>query len=216
MEIELKYAIKDKAVSEEIWEDTELKVIEEMDSRETLYMKAAYFDTEDFILAQNDIAYRVRMEGERKIASLKWNGKSEGALHTREEINVPVDGDDCFILPDQTIFKESSIGKELIELVDGKQLASLMEVGFLRRRFRVDYNNSIIEISIDNGDIITDNGSLPICEVELELFTGDQEVLLELGNKLAEKYGLASEKRSKYARGLTLANKMDLHTDISR
>lgn len=197
----MKYGITDKSVAENIWTDEYLKTIEEENSRETVFMKAAYFDTDDWTLSKNDITFRIRMEGSRIIGTLKWSGKSEGALHQREEINVPVADEACFISPDPSIFKESQIGQELMMLIGEKQLQSIIETKFLRNRFRIDTEKSIIEVSIDKGDIITKNGTEPILELELELFSGEEEGLLQIGEKIAENYGLFPEERSKYARG---------------
>lgn len=204
MEIEMKYGIKDKELAETIWEDADLVKIREEDSVEKVYMKATYFDTEDHILSKNDIAFRVRMEGKRIIASLKWNGECEEGLHTREEINVPVNDEACFIDPKPEIFKESEPGRKMMELIEGKKLTSLLETSFLRSRFRIDSGKSISEVAIDVGEIITNFGNLPICELEIELFSGDQEDMKKIGQKLEEKYNLTYENRSKYARGLEL------------
>ena len=207
IEVELKYTIPDKIIAESIWRDPGLQEMEEPGSREKLSFKAAYFDTDDGALASNDIAFRVRMEGSRLVASLKWDGKNEGPLHTREEINVPIDGEACLIMPDPAIFKESVTGRHMASLIGGRHLSSIMEVGFLRRRVRVDTGKSIIEVSVDMGEIVADAGAQPICELELELFTGQKDDLLELGAKLAERYSLIPESRSKYARGLVLAGR---------
>lgn len=204
MEMEMKYGIKDKETAESIWDDEYLLSIEEADTREKVLMKAAYFDTEDFVLSKNDIALRVRMEGSRIVATLKWKGKNEGGLHIREEINVPVDDEACFIMPDPQIFKESEIGQDVIALIGFKKLHSIMETNFVRSRFRVDNGNGIMEVSLDNGKIITDNGTSPICELEIELFSGEQEALESVTNTIADKYSLEPEERSKYARGLEL------------
>ena len=204
MEIEMKYGIGDKEIAKSIWEDEYLTSIEEKDSREKVYMKASYFDTDDYILSKNDIAFRIRMEGSRIVASLKWKGASVDGLHTREEINVPVNDEACFILPDPEIFKESDIGRDMIALVSVKPLHSLLETRFLRSRMRVDTGNTICEVAIDEGEIVTDFGNLPICELEIELFSGDQEDVIRIGQTLAEKYELTAEDRSKYARGLKL------------
>lgn len=204
MEMEMKYGIKDKETAESIWDDEYLLSIEEADTREKVLMKAAYFDTEDFVLSKNDIALRVRMEGSRIVATLKWKGKNEGGLHIREEINVPVDDEACFIMPDPQIFKESEIGQDVIALIGFKKLHSIMETNFVRSRFRVDNGNGIMEVSLDNGKIITDNGTAPICELEIELFSGEQEALESVTNTIADKYSLEPEERSKYARGLEL------------
>lgn len=204
MEIEMKYGIKDKETAKLIWEDEYLQSIEEKDSREKIYMKASYFDTDDYILSKNDIAFRIRMEGSRIVASLKWKGASAEGLHTREEINVPVNDEACFIMPDPEIFKESDIGRDMIALVSGKPLHSLLETRFLRSKMRIDTGNTICEVAIDEGEIVTDFGNLPICELEIELFSGDQEDVSKIGQTLAEEYELIPENRSKYARGLKL------------
>jgi len=209
MEIEMKYGIGDKEIAKSIWEDEYLLSIEEKDSREKVYMKASYFDTDDYILSKNDIAFRVRMEGTRIVASLKWNGASVDGLHTRGEINVPVNDETCFIMPNPDIFIESDIGRDMIALVQGKPLHSLLETRFLRSRVRIDTGKSICEVAIDEGEIITDFGSLPICELEIELFSGDQDDVVRVGKYLADKYQLKAEDRSKYARGLKLLEDND-------
>ena len=86
MEIELKYKIPTKEVAAEIWKDRMFCDMEEGGTREEICLDAKYFDTSNCDLAKNEIAYRVRKEGERWVAALKWNGNSEDGLHIREEI----------------------------------------------------------------------------------------------------------------------------------
>ncbi len=205
MEIETKYMIPDKETADRLWEDRYLASMEESGSRETVYMKGAYFDTEDSLLAGQDIAFRIRTEGEVTFATLKWSGQSEGSLHTREEINVPVYDDNCFLMPDLSLFQESEIGKEVLALVGDRQLVSRIEMGMIRRRFRMDTGKAIIEVSIDNGEIVTDNGTEPICEVEFELFSGEQSDLEKISGEIQTRYSLEAGEKSKYARGLALA-----------
>lgn len=204
MEIELKYNISDAETAEKLWLDDMLSSWEEEDSREKVVMKSAYFDTEDLILCKNDIAFRVRKEGSRFIASLKWDGKSDGALHQRQEINVPVDDEACFLSPSSELFRESEIGQHVIDLIGDQMLTCIIEMDFIRRRFRVDHMDNIMEVSIDQGEIVTDKGTVPISEVEIELFSGDENVLTEVGAQLAEKYDLKAGLSSKFARGLEL------------
>lgn len=200
MEIELKYRIPAPEIAEDIWKDKLFFSLEEDNSREELCFNAKYFDTPDCDLAKNDMAYRVRKEGCRWVASLKWKGHSEGALHTREEINVPVEND----RPDPEVFKESKIGAELMRIIGDKAVYSLLETRFHRRRLRIDTGTGIFELSVDEGWIVTPYGEEPISEVELELFSGKTEELEKLGKKLCEEYGLEKEERSKYARGIKL------------
>lgn len=209
MEIELKYSIPDDLTADKLWEDAQLLSFEEEDTREKVPMKAAYFDTEDRILSKHDIAFRVRKEGTRIVASLKWGGSAVGALYQRQEINVPVDDEACFIMPSTQIFKESDIGQKVIEIVGDRMLICIVEMSFMRRRFRIDKDDTIIEVSIDDGEIITDNGNEPISEIELELFSGEQDVLTDIGAELAARYSLSEGLSSKYKRGLMLLGRAE-------
>ena len=200
MEIELKYNIPSSEVADKIWDNALFKESEEVDSREELFFDAKYFDTEHCDLAKNDIAYRVRKEGRRYVASLKWRGHSEDGLHVREEINVPVDDEEA----NPSVFKESNVGKQVMELIEGKALRCFMETTFKRRRFRIDTGYGIYEFSIDSGEIVTKYGTSPIGEVEVELFSGEQNELLAIGDHLQQEYDLVPENESKYARGIRL------------
>lgn len=205
MEIEMKYRIADKKQAEEIWEDPQILALCDLDSRETVLMKAIYFDTEDRLLSAHDMAFRIRMEGSRLVASLKWNGSVVDGCHRREEINVPVTDETYFLNPPADLFRESDQGQALLQLVGDAPLFSIMENRFLRRRMRADSGSAICEIAIDTGEIIADGGSMPICELEIELYSGETEEIQNLGSMLAEKYGLVPEARSKYARGLSMS-----------
>jgi inorganic triphosphatase YgiF len=210
MEIELKYNISDRVQMDKIWEDEYLKSIEEQDSRVAINMKASYFDTEDLILAKNYMAFRIRREGDRVVGTLKWGHDEDVAvtgLYVREEINVPVKDDACFLAPDPGIFRESDEGKALLELVGEKPLICIFETNFKRRKFRIDTGETICEVSFDEGEIVAGEHAVPISELEIELFSGSKDEMILIGGKLAEQYGLYPEKRSKYARGRMLSER---------
>lgn len=207
MESELKYRIKDREMADALWDDECLLAIADPSSREKLVMKAVYFDTEDHVLSGNNMAFRVRLEGESIFATLKWGGHSSNGFHEREEINVPVTGEQYFIEPPTDLFAESEDGKALVGMIGGKPLVNMLETRYLRRRMRVDLNDCLMEIAIDTGSIVTDMGEEPILELEIELFAGDVKVMKDLGKKLADKYGLTAENQSKLGRGLRLLGK---------
>lgn len=200
MEIELKYTIPDEETARQIWEDALFREFEEEGTREELKIDARYFDTDSFDLARNEVAYRIRREGDRLVAALKWKGHSEDGLHVREELNVPVQDDE----PDLDVFHESSIGCEVLKFAENKELKCILQTSFLRRKFRIDTGTGLFEFSVDSGEIVTDYGVQPINEAEVELFSGETEELMELGRKLQEEYGLKEENNSKYYRGLLM------------
>jgi triphosphatase len=206
MEIELKYGIQTLELANEILED--LWVLEHAESRdpEEIRMKAAYFDTEDKVLTRNNIAFRIRTEGVRTLATLKWKDDDEGisGLYVRSEINIPVNDPACFFHPDPEIFKESEDGKNLLEVIEGKTLVNVFDMIFTRRRIRMDVGRSILELSCDEGVIVAGSKTEPMREMEIELYSGTRDDLLAAGRLLADKYSLKPELRTKFARGVAL------------
>ena len=203
MEVELKYSIADEQTADLIWDDEWLAGMAEAQTRSQERFYGAYYDTEDRLLIKNDIAFRVRKEGDIAVAALKWDGDSDGALHKREELNVTI-GEEIPDEVDLKWFEESDIGERVIEIAGGRKLVKLMETDVSRRHMRVDTGSGIHEVSIDIGTLTADGRSSPIMEIEIEQFQGEEEDLLGIGKKLEEKYGLVPEHRSKFARGLAL------------
>ena len=201
MEIELKYSIDDDSLISKILDDRMLTSIEERNSRDTQALKAVYFDTEEGDLKKLDVAFRIRLEGSRYIATLKRRGSSCDGLHKREEINAPVTDDEFVTEPDLSIFSGDELIEDIRHIVEGKKLVPVMEMDYVREIFKVSYHNSIIEVSVDQGDIWTSKGNVPICEMELELYSGNESELLKLGKAIQKAYNLKPENVSKLARG---------------
>ena len=207
MEIEMKYAVPGKEIADAIWNDSDVNEMSDFSSAESVIMKAVYFDTENGDLKKNHFSVRIRMEGERRFATLKWGGSAgKNGLHQRNEVNIPVSDDSYFIQFDPTIFLVCEEGQHLLDIIDNKPLVNLLEMRFIRRRKRIAFKNSVMELSLDNGSIITDEGDIPISEMEIELFSGQQEAIEALGDILAEKYNLQPKLSSKYSDGLALLN----------
>ena len=209
----MKYRIESRDIADAIWDDDSLMSVADLSTREKLVMKAVYFDTEDRILSKNNMAFRVRLEGDRIFATLKWNGHSSNGFHEREELNVPVTptaGETYFMNPPVDLFSESDEGRALINFVGDKPLINMLETRYLRRKMRIDVNDSIMEMAIDTGNIVTDMGDEPILELEIELFTGEVKGVKELGKTLSDKYNLSPENNSKLARGFALINHPNL------
>lgn len=207
MEVELKYAVPDERTLDAIWHDERLAALMEADTRSVEEFDGTYYDTEDLRLLDRDIAYRIRKEGRMHVACLKWNGNTAGALHKRQELNVTLPETEKEPEPDLTVFAQSEIGPLLEEVAGGRTLVPVIRSLMVRRSFRIDTGASIMEVSLDKGRIEAGGGRTPVCELEIELFTGSQEELVALGEEMAGKYGLVPEGQSKFARGLRLLGK---------
>ena len=203
MEIELKYYLNDEIAKERIFNDKHLTEIKDPDFDETIEMKAVYMDTAQKDLMKKEMAFRVRKEGERLVATLKWGGSAKEGLHVRGELNVPVD-EQFLQSPSVDVFKGSEIYEEIKVAAGDKPLQNVMEMDFTRKQIRVDTGKSISVISLDEGWIRTIVGNAPISELEIEFYSGDQDDMIALGLELAVKYNLQPSDKSKYQRGLEL------------
>ena len=105
---------------------------------------------------------------------------------------------------EKDIDRISEIYDEITDIADSGKLIPVMEMNYVRREIRLDTGLSIDVLSVDEGEIKTANGTLPILELEIELYTGDKDDMIALGRKLEEKYHLKRGNRSKYQRGLEL------------
>lgn len=203
MEIELKFLVEEELTRERIFRDHHLMQMAEEDSLETIPMKAVYFDTEDKSLLKKLMAFRVRYEDARPVATLKWGGGAEDGLHRRGELNVTV-SEEFAENPDVDIFRGSEIFDEISEAAGNRKLIPVMEMEFVRKQVHVDTGKSISVVSYDEGEIRTAEGTAPISELEVELYSGSQEDMIALGHELAVKYNLKPGNKSKYQRGLEL------------
>lgn len=76
---------------------------------------------------------------------------------------------------------------------------------FLSRKWLVAVDDSRIEIALDQGEVKAGEFAEPICELELELLSGDTRAVLKLANQLVSQTGLRQGSLSKAARGYHLA-----------
>ncbi len=203
MEIELKFLVEEELTRERILQDDHLRKLAGEEALEVIPMKAVYYDTEEKDLLKKMYAFRVRYEDVRAVATMKWGGGAEEGLHQRGELNVTVN--EVFAeCPNVDIFKGSEIYEEIAEAVGEKPLIPVMEMEFVRKQMHVDTGKSISVVSFDEGEIRTAGGTAPISEVEVELYSGDQDDMIALGKELAAKYNLTPGNKSKYQRGLEL------------
>jgi len=206
MEIELKYRIDTALQYENILSDTWIAGLSESDGLETVYMKAVYFDSRDLTLIRHNIAFRIRSERDRTLATLKWRDDDDGisGLYIRSEINIPISDPTCFFVPDPTVFKDSAEGKDMLDILEGKPLVDIFDMVFTRKRIRLDYGESILELALDEGVIVSGVKNCPFRELEIEIYSGNKEDLLTVGRQIANKYKLEPELKTKFARGVEL------------
>lgn len=201
METEFKYILNDPSVFDTIVEEAGSSKLG-LDSVEIIDMHAVYFDTEDFDFRNRGIAYRIRQEDDRCTATIKWDIDVSGGLHRREEFNLVVNDERFAEHPDIEIFVSSDAYDVLKDAAGSKKLVPTISMDYQRRQFKVDTGKSISCISIDEGVIHHVDGHIvPVSELEIEWYYGDEDDFMALAKRVQEKYGLKTEDRSKLQRG---------------
>jgi len=166
----------------------------------TRSLHAVYFDTPDLSLKTMGLALRVRQESGKRVQTLKTANGVVPGLHDRTEWNAVIAGD----------------GPDLAKIDDRKLRSKLRRVGLhhrVRPVFKTDikrtswilgYEDSTIELSLDQGRISAGRRKNDICEAELELVEGDPQHLLRLAMEIGESMPVFLDTRTKSSRGYSL------------
>ena len=161
--------------------------------------KTYYYDTKDNRLIKNDIVLRRRESAENKnILGLKWRNPSS-SLFERGEYEVAIQDDRV----DLRAFGE--IWKQKIEQIIGhSEIEQKFYIQIQREIYQLYSGDTVIEISLDEGDIVSKNKTSNIKEIELELKSGQVSILYNLAINFVEKLHLSIELESKAERGFLL------------
>lgn len=159
-------------------------------------METTYYDTPEGTLSQRKITLRRRMENGVPVCTVKTPLADMG----RGEWECGAADIDRGIL-------------ELCKLGAPKELLLLTEAGvvpvcgarFTRYWATLDVDGTRLELALDSGVLTGGGKEIPLCEVEVELKSGDAAVAAAFAQSLAHRFGLKQEERSKFRRALALA-----------
>ncbi|MGE0238948.1 MAG: CHAD domain-containing protein [Parvibaculaceae bacterium] len=164
------------------------------------HTETTYFDTLDRRFSDNGFALRVRKQDKNTLLSIKQAGSLGSG---REEWERPIAGN----TPNADDMSGSPAGALLQKNGGGSpELAPLYTVAVDRASFLVKEGSAQIEIAVDRGEIKHDGAELPVCELELELKTGDPRQLFAFAQRFIDKAPLRLSLVSKGDRGDRLAN----------
>jgi inorganic triphosphatase YgiF len=171
-------------------------------------LQAAYFDTDDGLLAAAGVALRLRREGARWVQTLKASGAD---TMTRLEHNVPrVERSAALPALEPSLHQGTPAGQRLAALLASRPDA------VLGCRYRTDIRRTLrtlrrhgarLELAFDQGEIVAGQASLPVCELEIELLDGSPAGLLAVAGEWVLRHGLWLDTRSKAERGTLLAER---------
>ncbi len=190
-ELEIKLAAADAAVLRRVLQDPRLQ------GKQTLYeMDTTYYDLGDFYKERHWVLRR-RLENGTPVITMKTPGD---APHSRNEWECRADN------PKDAVPKLLELGAPE-ELATIEKFKALCSAHFTRTAVTLLRPDAIVEMACDRGVLVAGCNTSPICEIELELKTGNPIALLPLRVYLTSKYNMHEEQRSKFARALALTKK---------
>jgi len=160
-----------------------------------------YFDTNDLKLLFNNMAFRLREEGSRKMLTLKSEGTFKDGVYIRQEHEIELDHED--------FLSKSFLKKyfpKVYEVVKNSELSEVLEIVNERHPIILAKNHSEIEIDLDYLYFVKGKRKAEYYEIELELKKGRGEDLIECASIMQQKYDLKLSGASKYELGLRCFN----------
>ena len=92
---------------------------------------------------------------------------------------------------------------ELQQLTAGG-VEAVCGAAFTRLAATLEAEDSVLELALDNGSLFAGERSIPLCEVEVELKSGNRIAADAYASILASRYGLQPLRSSKFKRALAL------------
>ena len=189
IEIELKFAAEVSA-----FED----LLARFDDWKTYEMKTTYYDTSDAKLGALRWTLRRRFENGVSVCTVKTPHAGGGVNEFELEC------DDITVAIPQLVARGAP--KELLEHT-AAGIEEVCAARFTRKARNIVLDGATAELAMDRGELLGGGKSLPIFEVEVELKSGDENMVAAYGMNLAKEFNLRPEPKSKYKRALSLAGK---------
>jgi triphosphatase len=177
-------------------------------------LRALYLDTADEALARHGVALRLRNENGRWVQTAK--GPGERALERLEDEAFVVAAPPHEPPPQVDIARHDGtpLGLRIRRALDAASGgAAGLQVRFetdIQRKVRVVTDRAwTVELALDQGRIVAGDRSLPVCELELELKSGDAAEVVRLARDWRSRHGLWLSGISKAAKGRRLLRPAD-------
>ena len=166
----------------------------------TLTLNSVYYDSANLKLRRKELSLRVREYEGQHFQTLKSSNFTSGNHLSRDEWEDVIDGDRPDLAAAQT-------GPRLYDAVFSEKLLPQFKTTVRRTAIALEPRPSTrIEAAFDEGEIRGAEGDVsdPLCEIELELKSGDTAAIYDVALRLLDVAPLRIETRSKAERGYRL------------
>ena len=162
---------------------------------ESISMETTYYDTPDRVLAAQRYTLRRRMENGVSVCTVK----TPAGDHGRGEWECV-----CSRIEDSISMLCQLGAPQSLQAQTAGGLVPICGARFIRLAKTLEAESCRVELALDQGCLMGGGKEIPLCEVEVELKSGDDAQAIAFANALAEKYGLVPEAQSKYRRAIGL------------
>ncbi|MBP3412146.1 MAG: CYTH domain-containing protein [Oscillospiraceae bacterium] len=162
-------------------------------------METTYYDNAAGDFARLHWTFRHRAEGEEKVVCLKTPSSQPRERNEFQTLAPQIDETSVLALIAQ------GAPESLLQVYRQSELKATCGARFLRRCAMLEFpDGSRAELAADRGEVFGPKGSLPILELELELYEGSPTETAAFALQLCRSYGLTEQPRSKFSRAKTL------------
>ncbi len=160
-----------------------------------IQMETTYYDTPDHTLSRRNITLRRRMENGVSVCTVKT--PAGGIARGEWELEC---GDIHTAIPE---LQKLGCPENLQELTKSG-IEAVCGAKFTRRATKIQLDQGLVELALDEGILLAGEKTLPIREVEVELKSGSEDAAVVFAKVLAAQYGLTVEPESKFRRAQKL------------
>lgn len=161
----------------------------------SISMETTYYDTPSGSLSRKRYTLRHRLENATHVCTLKTPLGRDARGEWETEC-----GDIRAALPELC---KLGAPADLVNLAE-EGLEAICGARFIRQACTVTFGSAVVEIALDRGILFGGSREVPLCELEVELKSGDQADAVTFAKVLAAKYGLQPQPKSKFRRAKDL------------
>ena len=205
IEIELKFLLQ--SISNAQLEAAITKHVAQRTQGETLHLLNSYYDTPEHWFQHHGMGLRSRQQGSQIEHTIKLAGQQHGALHARHEYNVAA----TELMPQLATFPAELWPADASVSELQTKLTELFRTDFQRQQWWLTMTDgTVMELVFDQGHISALGAQQPICELELELKSGQVTEVFALARHLVTALPLRLGVQSKAERGYRLTGSVPL------
>ena len=195
VEVELKYRLRQDAAADRYLVAEDLAGFKPISPVRSTQLEDRYLDTADGALARAGFAARLRQTAKGTTVSIKSTSRRSGdsGIHRREELEGPADR-----TAGPRDWPPSDARSLILEQCGDAPLVELVTIRQLRRKRKLQSDDTIVELSLDEVDAVARSRVVErFVELEVELMEGDEEALGAIDAILSADRGLTASTGSK-------------------